>query len=180
MNVILACANLLGNAILAGLAGTPIFVAALVFAATKRRTRKWIAAVSALCVLAVTGAYLWPKLSQAQLRAKRTQAQCFLKQIGLALVQYARAHEDKLPSNLDEVAGLYLGNTNPLIDPVSRQRFVYLGAGCKWGDNPDVVLAHSPHEGDGANVLFNDGHVEWLTREKLDKALQRHENSTAQ
>jgi len=56
-------------------------------------------------------------------------------------VQYARAHEDKLPSDLDEVAGLYLGNTNPLIDPVSRQRFIYLGAGRKWGDDPDVVLA---------------------------------------
>ena len=57
--------------------------------------------------------------------------------------------------------------------------YVFLGAKMNGNMSADFVLAYerpNNHEGEGMNLLFNDGHVEWMT---LKPALDLIEKQTA-
>ena len=137
-----------------------------------RPTRAW---KWALTLLVISGVIVTPALHSAQIKALRTSANCHLKQIGLALAQYAGDHHTLLPLSLhDKELKEYLGSETVLADPETGDPFVYVGAGRVWMANPDDVIAYSPHDsgGQGRNVLFSDAHVAWLTCAKFAVALK--------
>ena len=47
--------------------------------------------------------------------------------------------------------------------------YEYVGAGLKWQENPDAMLAYDAdgNHRAGYSVLFNDGHVEFLHSKRL-------------
>lgn len=52
--------------------------------------------------------------------------------------------------------------------------YIYVGSSATNRDPPNVVVAYEPlknHHGDGMNVLFTDGHIEWLTAAQGKKLL---------
>lgn len=110
-----------------------------------------------------------------------------LRQIGQAIQMYANDHGGKLP---DDLATLFeaedisqavfvcpdtsdvpaAGPTTQAAMNAMRQpgtvSYVYIGKGLTSSHlTADVVLAYEPlsnHNGTGMNVLFGDGHVEWV------------------
>jgi prepilin-type processing-associated H-X9-DG protein len=108
-----------------------------------------------------------------------------MKQIGLGAIMYANEHGGLFPDDLDtivEVEDLPVNvlicpstSGSPLWGPTTRASmsamrqakvisYIYVGKGLKVDASTDTVLAYealSDH-GDGMNVLFVDGHVEFL------------------
>jgi prepilin-type processing-associated H-X9-DG protein len=65
---------------------------------------------------------------------------------------------------------------SPFGEPGSPSDYRYLVAGVKSPVPPDVLIAFDSAEfekGDGANVLYGDGHVEWLDRDAVNAALEK-------
>lgn len=96
-----------------------------------------------------------------------------LKNIGLALAIYANDHEDKYPPTLEDLLAGYLPNAEALqcpSDSSDERSYLYV---------PGLSVAHEPtaivmferkgnHAG-GRNVLFGDGHVEWMSEEAFQR-----------
>lgn len=122
-------------------------------------------------------------------REQSNQMKCAsnLRQIGYAIQTYASGHGGKLPDDLITLIGSEdlppavfvcpsspdipaAGPTTQAVMNAMRQpgtvSYIYIGKGLTSSDlTADVVLAYEPlsnHGGTGMNVLFGDGHLEWL------------------
>lgn len=133
-----------------------------------------------LNVITLIIAMLLPALNAAKERANRAKCGSNLRQIGQAVMLYNidnRAYPpsiDLLITNADlapEV--LVCPTTTDTAAPNLSQlhagghlSYVYLGRGMRSSDSAETVLAYEPlenHDGDGANFLYNDGHVDWIS-----------------
>jgi prepilin-type processing-associated H-X9-DG protein len=122
-------------------------------------------------------------------QAPRIKCASNLKNIALAIQIYANSHDGRFPATFEEL--LVTTDLTPNIfvcpesndDPASgvtaavqashlrdghHLSYVYVGSGLTMSvpNAATVVLAYEPltnHHGDGINVLFADGHVEWMT-----------------
>lgn len=127
-------------------------------------------------------------------RANRVKCGSNLRQIGAAIQLYAAAHDKQLP---DKLATLMLTEditpevfVCPASDDMRAEgstpeqwvahmgegtlSYVYYGRGLKFPLPPDRVLASEPlidHDGEGLNVLYADGHVDWLDPEHARQVL---------
>ncbi len=134
---------------------------------------------------AMAAAVLMPALSKARESAKRVASGSQLRQIGMAITMYANDHKGQLPLNLGAlVEAKYFPNpqilTSPLADTPGGNDFVYLGS-----DKLKISQLTSPgmiavvydsaalKHGDGTNVLFVDGHVEWVDRGRFEQVIQQ-------
>lgn len=143
--------------------------------------------VSVMLLLVLGVLMLLPQLGRAREPANRIKCQSNLRQIGQALQMYANDNGGKLPddfptlpANEDLSPAVFVcpstsevpatGPTTQAVVQAMKQpgtvSYLYLGKGLTSGDLiPDVVLAYEPmsnHDGAGMNVLFGDGHVEWI------------------
>ena len=115
---------------------------------------------------------LLPSLNRARETAMRVQSASNLRQIGLAITLYSTDHKGEMPANLEAVKGPYLQSDKVLDSPLGDADggdYVYLGhEGLKinkLGNAGELAIAYDAaalEEGEGTNVLFLDGHVEWL------------------
>jgi prepilin-type processing-associated H-X9-DG protein len=102
----------------------------------------------------------------------------YLKRIGLARHLYADSHGDKFPESLDDLVSGQLLSSNVLHCPSAPNArdvsYVY----CR-GLTPKNIYrvlafdADGNHRNGGRNVLFCDGHVEWMTDTKFRPLLQK-------
>jgi prepilin-type processing-associated H-X9-DG protein len=129
-----------------------------------------------------------PAVSRAREQAGRVQSMSNLRQIGLAMHMYANENRGRYPADLGTLALMDLnpvvfvspmgGKTVPqnVVQGNAEQQkawinqnadYVYLGAG-RGVNDPDTagtIVAYEKPEttrGQGTNILFADGHVEWL------------------
>ncbi len=152
-----------------------------------------------LCLFCGGGMILLPRVIVCGESATRVMCASNLRQIGMALLLYRNAHGGVNPPdwatlayNFDEISlntwhcplsGLPPLKDNP--DPAYRaaallrpeqSSYIYLGQGQTNTTPPDRVTAYDrleDHQGDGTNVLFADGHVEWTTPQDLQTFLER-------
>ena len=104
--------------------------------------------------------------------ARRAICASNVKQIGLAIAMYGGQHEGTIPKAFDDLR-LYASNLDTLLicpsaNDAHRPSYRILLGGKKW-NSPEtidaVVMTEIPanHRGLGHNVLYGDGHVEWVS-----------------
>ena len=119
-----------------------------------------------------------------------------LHQIGLGIWLYANDHNGVYPDSLQTVAAAEQLTPNVFVCPSASDEpstapttqgqmddlavpghcsYIYLGAGLTTATVlPNQVLAYEPltnHKNDGMNVLFGDGHAEWIEMSRATKIL---------
>jgi prepilin-type processing-associated H-X9-DG protein len=126
---------------------------------------------------------LLPSLNRARETANRVKCANNLKQIGLGLALYTNEHRGAYPPDLgtllateDLTAAVFCcPSTNTQVPPNlapaeavqwanANSDYIYLGGALKAAPPPDTVIAYekdADHGGDGMNLLFADGHVEF-------------------
>jgi prepilin-type processing-associated H-X9-DG protein len=162
----------------AGWVGLLVLVAAIFFGLLYGISRIWcrpkLALRLTLLGVIASGVALTPAFHMARVKALRTTANCHLKQIGTALALFGEERQNILPDTLHELVQKGYLPEHILIDPETGEPFVYVGAGKVWQSTTasDEIVAYSPRDTGGHNVLFIDGHVEWLTSEAFAKAMK--------
>jgi len=127
---------------------------------------------------------LLPSLSRARETANRVKCGSNMRQIGQGILLYGNENKGNYPPNLGilvkteeltpQVFVCPSGNTsfpggNMAVDDQVKwvnenSDYVYLGAGMNLTARPDTIVAYEKpdaHGGQGMNMLFGDGHVEF-------------------
>lgn len=138
---------------------------------------------------------LLPSLTRARETANRVKCANNMRQIGLAIALYSNENKGKYPEDLGTLvleegisaevftcpsmsgASLPRGATpQEMAEWVNENsQFVYLGAGLTSSAPSEQPVLYEPlehHGGDGANVLFADAHVEFVTPATLRQLLE--------
>lgn len=119
---------------------------------------------------------LLPSLARAREIAKRAVSSANLKQIAIGMMMYAHEHDGHLPPSLDEfMASGVISDPKLLESPRAEgapPHYIYI-SGQSTDDDFRNVLAYEQITGDeGTNVVFLDGHVEWMRMPALKRALR--------
>ncbi len=136
-----------------------------------------------------------PSLSRSRQMANRVKSASNLRQIGQGCLLYANENRGKYPPSLGAMAGevdvgwevFLMPQSNKTVPPAPRggdpkalaawvdanSDYAYLGKGKTNDMAPEEVVAYEKHEPgvEGANVLFGDGHVEWVPASGLSQIL---------
>jgi prepilin-type processing-associated H-X9-DG protein len=137
----------------------------------------------------LAGSILLPSLNRSREAANRIKSASNLRQLGLACIMYANENRGKYPPSIGEVirtqdvtAAIFAnpraeGNGVPPLPPGAKPEeflpawaeansdYVYVGARLTSAANADAIVAYESPEGleDGINVLFADGHVDFVS-----------------
>jgi len=132
-------------------------------------------AVAAVAVVALLLTILLPSLARAREQAKRAVSMANLRGIGQAMHIYANDHQGRFPKSFDELIDAGLITRAELNSPRDREgaiSYVHI-AGQSAVDDVRNIVAYERIIGDeGTNVLFLDGHVEWMKLDAFKRALQ--------
>lgn len=127
-----------------------------------------------VAIIALFAALLLPSLSKAKIKSQSISAMTNLRQIGLAAILYAEDHTGCLPMSYGAITN-YLHGDAVTIDPVSGERFIYVGGGQQLSNlkPTESVLAYSPTDKKSRSVLFADGHVELANGKRFAELTNR-------
>ncbi len=119
-----------------------------------------------------------PSLVKAREKAQRMVCASNLKQTGLAILMYASDHKDQLPPDLQTLISAAKLPDKCLVCPLAGDKgsYAYRGAGLTTKLPSQMILAHdrsANHKGQGRNVVFLDGHVEWVTESRFQDLIRR-------
>ena len=164
--------------------------------ASRARTATRLGLVEVCLVLLIS--ILLPSLCRAREPANRVKCASNLKQIGLALAEYARANNGRYPPDLsvllqpqsDLAPAVFTcpsssdvpatGDTpearsHNLRSAPGHLSYVYVGAGLSSSDAlPGRVLVYEPlanHGGEGMNVLYTNGDVTFIPMPDADRLI---------
>lgn len=150
---------------------------------------------SNIAVPAVLTSILLPSLNRARETANRVKSASNLRQIGMACLLYSNENKGKYPPDIGAMLLTQDVGMDVFISPRTRNEipldvrqadpptqaewlnvnsdYVYIGGGKRVTDvGPNEVLAHERPDGldDGINILYGDGHVEFVT---MDRAMEQ-------
>lgn len=142
----------------------------------------------ALVLVPIQAAMLLPALARARESARRAVCMSNLKQVGLGCVMWAVDHDEQYPSSLKDLYPDYVGDSlNVFVCPSTADEvtgaeeidekgsYIYV-SGLSESSPVDTVVAYDReenHGGEGRNVLFVDGHVEWVREGEFSELLNR-------
>ena len=150
-----------------------LLVVALVIAAARRGMSGVLTLLGVVAILAVLSAMLLPALSKAKARAQRINSANNLKQIGLAMRQFALDNGDRFPVSYEEMIN-ELNTDKVTYDPETGQRYTYLAAGLNSESiTPDSIVAYSPIVNGQCNILLADGSVQGISAARFAEYSQR-------
>jgi prepilin-type processing-associated H-X9-DG protein len=163
----------------------------------------WLMAAIAIVLVLLLASFLQPSLNSRGGEAPRPKCANNLRQIGLACLMYANEHSGQYPDSLSTVlrdeditSGVFVcpsSNDTPAQGPTTQAivanltagghlSYIYVGKRLTTAASADTVLAYEPltnHGGDGMEVLYADGHVEFqiaVTARKIIAELQAGHN----
>jgi len=148
----------------------------------------WLLRTGVTAVIIVGGiAVLLPSLCQPRETANRAKCASNLHQIGLAISLYAGEHGGQYPDSFATIMTSEQLSPAVFVCPSSNDEaaegdsptavaanltkphhlsYVYLGNGLSTATvKKDMVIVYElpeNHQGDGMNLLFGDGHAEWV------------------
>jgi prepilin-type processing-associated H-X9-DG protein len=121
-------------------------------------------------------AILLPALDKAKGQANRIRSRANLSGIGKMLQIYVNGHNDSYPDSLQALVAEGLSPQGIRVPTHPELAYIYLKPGKDAFENSTKwVVAFEPPEvnhGEGANVLFLDGHVEFVKGERLNELLK--------
>jgi prepilin-type processing-associated H-X9-DG protein len=132
--------------------------------------RSLLAVVLAVAVVGVVVCMMLPPLGRPREAALRSTCISNEKLIGLAMTRYAKDHDDKLPTSLNELRA-YVDNPRTFVCPSARDQsnpnYEIVAGGQKLADvvaTPGAMLLREnpANHRVGGHVLFADGHVQWV------------------
>jgi prepilin-type processing-associated H-X9-DG protein len=129
-----------------------------------------------------------PSMATSRITADRTRSAANLRQIGQGILLYSSENQGKMPPDLATVIKTQdvPADTlrSPFGDKAGEADFKYFAVEALAKDiPPDIAIAYDAAElprDDGANVLYADGHVEWLEHDGVTMALEKAEKWRAQ
>ncbi len=151
----------------------------------------WLSSLSPLQAMSV--GMLLPALGQARVQAQRAVTMTHLRQIAVACEMYHAQHR-QYPPDLLKLVEKNILPANVLFSPQSGRRprldsggkpigpFDYVYLAPQVALPPNMVLAYERPEinrGKGSNVLFADGHVEWMPMPKFRRELKKTQDYIA-
>jgi prepilin-type processing-associated H-X9-DG protein len=141
---------------------------------------------------------LLPSLNRARETANRVKCASNLRQIGQGCVMYANDHKGAYPPDLGAIIKNYEIPLDSFVCPTrgtpvppeifsatddkkaawvnENTDYVYLGKGMNNTATPDTVVCYEKrdnHGGDGMNILFGDGHIEFLRMPDAKKMIEK-------
>jgi prepilin-type processing-associated H-X9-DG protein len=132
------------------------------------------AGLMAVAVTALLVSILLPSLSRARELAKRAVSASNLRGIGQACYIYANDHDERFPESLEALIDKQFLTREMLNSPRDDEggiSYVYI-RGQSQADDPRNVIAYEKIlDDEGTNVLFLDGHVEWMKLDAFKQAL---------
>jgi prepilin-type processing-associated H-X9-DG protein len=135
-----------------------------------------------LLIIPLNIAILLPSLNRARETANRVKCASNERQIGQAIVLYCNDHGGQYPPDLVTLLKDEPLAPSAFVCPSSNDTpassasdlmsgghcsYVYVGLGLTQGAGPTTVVLyerHDAHGGDGVNMLFGDGHVEFMPK----------------
>jgi prepilin-type processing-associated H-X9-DG protein len=161
-------------------------------------TRRWRRTVRALLIIVIAAlglpiAYRWLEVQRES--SGRMPCPSNLRQVGQAIQIYANDHGGAFPATLEPLFdGKYLmpktficpssGDTAAGGETPEQVRaqlmagdhvsYIYIGAGLTYNHGADYVVAYDRprnHAPDGANILYADGHVDWMAMRAFQHVL---------
>lgn len=133
--------------------------------------------VASIWAVALLVSILLPSLSRARELAKRTVSMSNLRTIGIGCAIYANDHNNVFPPNLETLIKESLITRDTLNCPndiPGAISYVYVAGQKLTGNDRNVLAYERPglHGDEGANVLFIDGHVEFMHPFGFESALR--------
>ncbi|MFC1672042.1 DUF4190 domain-containing protein, partial [Planctomycetota bacterium] len=136
-----------------------------------------------VAVLAIMAGMLLPALARAREEARKAVCKGNLRQIGMSASMYAQDN-NKFPEKLSQLYPEFAPDLNTFACPSSDKTITsadqidsespyVLASGVTMLSGGSGALAYEKkgiHDG-GANVVFVDGHVEWVSEGRLDQLL---------
>jgi prepilin-type processing-associated H-X9-DG protein len=151
-------------------------------------------AITAIYAEPVLVSIMLPALSKAREQASRVTSMNNLRQIGLGCIMYANNHNGRFPPDLEtlvqqeDLTAAVFSNPRaphgPPPPPADRKEmarwvkdnsdYTYVGAGKKIDAGADTIIAYEkPDQAtDGINIVFADGHVEWVEMPRARTMIQ--------
>jgi prepilin-type processing-associated H-X9-DG protein len=144
----------------------------------------WLIILIALLAIAAWWMILSPRHGSGSL-PPRAACASNLKIIGCGLIIHANANAGRFPDTLDVL--MKQGDFDPKhfrcpCSKLLKPHYVYF-PDVDPNSNPPVPVAAcklANHDGHGANVLFTDGHAEWVTPARYKKLLAPYLKSETQ
>jgi prepilin-type processing-associated H-X9-DG protein len=170
--------------------------------ARKLRSSLWIVVLVLALALALYFAPCW--LIENDREAHKLDCAANLRAIYNELLHYADGHGGNLPENLVELqtdhpsmficpasvdaaaGGAPVDVRRAKLNPAEHISYLFVGSRLVLGKvSPTTVLAYEPlsnHEHErcgpkGINVLYGDGRVEWLTKDRAEQFVRTHEGA---